>query len=253
MRLYVLDGGRIEVLNWQAFQPDAGPGVRRWLSNSCYLVVHPAGTLLWDTGLPGDLADRPDGLPVGDIAIFHVRASLAAQLVSIGHPPDSIGMLALSHLHRDHVGNVSLFRSATLLVQEDEYAAGFGSAPERYGYVPASYEPLRDMQVTLLHADHDVFGDGSVVIKRLAGHTPGSQSLLVRLPETGTILISGDLVHSLDNWRREAVPGLNYAHDESVRSMREAAHLLKATRATLWVQHDLEQQSTLRHPPHWYS
>lgn len=251
-KLYVLDGGRIDILDWALFQPDAGPGVRRWLSDSCYLVVHPAGTLVWDTGLPDRLAGDPEGFTVPDVAVFHVESTLEAQLVAAGHPAAEIDFLALSHFHPDHVGNVGLFSGATLLVQDDDHAAAFGGAPGDHGFDPATYAVLAERPTTLLHGDHDVFGDGTVVIKRLPGHTPGSQSLLVRLPSTGPVLISGDLVHSVDNWRRRVVPSLNSDADETVRSLAAAERLLAEEGAALWVQHDLDQQSALRHLPDYY-
>ncbi|MES9541478.1 MBL fold metallo-hydrolase [Actinomadura sp. NPDC000600] len=253
MKLYVLDGGRIEILDWAVFQPDAGPGVRRWLSDTCYLIVHPRGTLVWDTGLPGELADVPEGRTIPDIAVFHVREPLERQLAAIGHPADRIDYLALSHFHPDHVGNAGLFTNATLLVQHDEHAAAFGDAPGDFGFDRDTYESLRSRATTLLHGDHDVFGDGSVLVKRLPGHTPGGQSLLVRLPDTGPVLISGDLVHSLDNWTGRVVPRHNCDPGETRRSFDLAADLLAEEGAALWVQHDLDQQAALRHAPDYYT
>lgn len=253
MKLYVLDGGRIDILDWAAYQPDAGPGVRRWLADSCYLVVHPQGTLVWDTGLPSALAAMPEGFAIPDVAVFHVEVPLADQLAAAGHPAGEVDFLALSHFHPDHVGNVELFPDATLLVQDDDHAAAFGDAPGDCYFDPATYESLRNNKTMLLHGDHDVFGDGSVVVKRLPGHTPGSQALLVRLPGTGVVLLSGDLAHSLDNWNRRVVPGLNHDPAATRRSFDAAARLLAEEHAALWVQHDLEQQSALRHAPDHYS
>ncbi|MEU0987458.1 N-acyl homoserine lactonase family protein [Streptomyces sp. NPDC005953] len=253
MRLHVLDGGTIEILDWALFQPDAGQGVRRTLADSCYLVVHPRGTLVWDAGLPDALAEEPEGHRVGDIAVFHVKGSLERQLAEAGCPADTIDFLALSHFHPDHVGNASLFSRATLLVQRDEYAAAFGASPGDHGFDPGTYASLRERAVIPLDGDHDVFGDGSVVILRLPGHTVGSQSLLVRLPDTGPVLISGDLAHSLENWTRRVVPGFNASVDESRRSMDRAAEVLAEEDAVLWVQHDHAQQSTLRRSPHHYT
>ncbi|GAA0378766.1 AttM/AiiB [Acrocarpospora corrugata] len=245
MQLHVLDGGQIDILNWDVFQPGVGPGVRRRLADSCYLIVHPRGTLIWDTGLGDRLAGVPAGLTIPDIAVFHVENPLADQLTALGHPPNTIDYLALSHFHPDHVGNVGLFEAATLLVQDDEYAAAFGPAPGDHGFDPDTYPTLRAGDATLLRGDHDVFGDGAVVIKRLPGHTPGGQSLLVRLPHTGAVLISGDLTHSLDNWTGRVVPAHNSDPAETLRSLAAAERLLAEENAVLWVQHDLDQQSKL--------
>lgn len=253
MKLYLLDGGTIDILDWDRFQPGVGAGVRRKLADSCYLIVHPQGTLVWDTGLPDTLAGRPEGRTIPDIAVFHVDGSLEAQLTEAGHPAETIDFLALSHFHPDHVGNVDLFTMATLLVQHDDHAAAFGPSPGDHGFDPDTYRSLRERPVVPLAGDHDVFGDGTVVIKRLPGHTPGSQSLLVRLPETGPVLISGDLVHSTENWARRVVPSFNSDHDETVLSLDRAERLLAEENAALWVQHDFDQQSALRHAPHYYT
>jgi glyoxylase-like metal-dependent hydrolase (beta-lactamase superfamily II) len=253
IQLYVLDGGRIEILDWQPYQPGAGPGVRRWLADPCYLVVHPEGTLVWDAGLSDSLAESPEGFTIPGMAVFHVDVTVQAQLAAVGHPAADIDFLALSHFHPDHVGNVGLFTGATLLVQDDDHAAAFGSAPGDHFFDPETYGMLADRKTTLLHGDHDVFGDGTVVIKRLPGHTPGSQGLLVKLPETGAVLLSGDLAHSVDNWTRRVVPTLNGDAEATLRSFERAAQVLAEEDAVLWVQHDAEQDSTLRHAPEFYA
>ncbi|SHK10139.1 Glyoxylase, beta-lactamase superfamily II [Pseudonocardia thermophila] len=252
MRLYVLDGGRIEILDWRLFQPDAPPGTRRSLAVSCYLVEHPDGTLLWDTGLGDDLVGT-DGRTIPDVAVFRVERRLQDQLAEIGHPPETVGHLALSHFHPDHVGNVALFGKARLWVQREDHAAAFGDTADDHGFEPDAYAVLRQQETTLLDGDHDLFGDGSVVLVRVPGHTPGSQALLVRLPATGSVLITGDLAHSLDNWHDRAVPLLNWDAAETQRSFDRAAALLAAEDAQLWVPHDLDQQAALRHAPHPYT
>jgi len=253
IQLHVLDGGRIEILDWQLFQPDAGPGVRRWLADPCYLVVHPKGTLVWDTGLSDALAEVPEGLTIPGVAVFHVDTTVQAQLAAAGHPAESVDFLALSHFHPDHVGNVGLFTGATLLVQDDDHSAAFGATPGEHSFDPSTYAVLADRKTTVLHGDHDVFGDGTVVITRLPGHTPGSQGLLVRLPETGAVLLSGDLAHSLDNWNRRVVPGLNSDAEATVRSFDRAAQVLAEQDAVLWIQHDAEQFATLHRSPEFYA
>lgn len=203
--------------------------------------------------MPDAFAGHKGGVQVEDSAVFHVDNSVAGQLTEVDYPADRVDCLALSHFHPDHVGNVGLFRSARLLVQRDEYEAAFGSDPGRFGYVPDSYAALRDNPVELLQGDHDVFGDGSVVIKRLPGHTPGSQSLLVRLPKTGSILISGDVTHSTDNWQNGTVPALNVDAAESERSLRIAARPLETENVELWIQHDHERNGLRKTVTEYYT
>jgi len=253
LHLYVLDGGSIEILDWSIYDPAAPSGSTQLLADPVYLVAHERGTLVWDAGLSDALAARETPLVVDDHAVFRVTNSIARQLDEIGHPAGTIDFLALSHFHPDHVGNAALFMSATLLVQRDEHYAAFGPDPRAHHYDPDAYTCLAANPSRLLDGDHDVFGDGSVVIKRLSGHTVGNQSLLVRLEAEGPVLISGDLSHSVANWEAKAIPPvLNYDVAESARSLARAEELIAQEGAALWVQHDHDQYQSLRHAPEYY-
>jgi glyoxylase-like metal-dependent hydrolase (beta-lactamase superfamily II) len=246
--LYVLDAGQIEILDWSQYDPAAAKNTRHVLSDPAFLVVHPSGTLLWDTGLDDSLAARREPLIFNDHAVFTVSNSLAGQLEQVGHPAASIDYLALSHFHPDHVGNVGLFPGATLLVQRDEYDTAFGPQAHKH-YDPPGYAALQHNRVIALDGDHDVFGDGTVVIYRTAGHTVGGQSLLVDLKHHGPVLISGDLAHSLENWRARAIPPINHDIGESARSLARMHALVAQRDAQVWVQHDARQLSGLRKAP----
>ena len=145
-------------------------------------------------------------------------------------------------------GMLSIYMDPTIF-QKD---AAFGAEPSKYGFDPAGYPTLRSNLVKLLEGDHDVFGDGSVVVKRALGHTPGHQALYVKLPKTGNILLSGDLVHFTDNWVHKRVPGFNFDKEQSVKTMQEVDQFLKANNATLWIQHDLEQNAGIKHAPAFF-
>ncbi|HEY1044593.1 MAG TPA: N-acyl homoserine lactonase family protein [Telluria sp.] len=252
LRLYVLDCGTIDVSDISVFSPGVDAGKHKRLTDSCYLVAHPKGTLIWDTGLPDSLAALKDGKKHG--RTFHLRKeqTLAAQLRTIGYAPADITWLGISHMHFDHIGNAGLFPKSTLLMQKEEYESAFGTDAAKFGNDPDNYPTLKSNPVRQLTGDHDVFGDGSVVIKRLTGHTPGHQALFVRLPKTGNVLLSGDLAHFTQNWEKRRVPGFNFDKDRSVQAMDEAAQFMKANRATLWIQHDLEQNATIKHAPAFY-
>jgi N-acyl homoserine lactone hydrolase len=253
VKLYVIDGGTIDILDWSLFDPAAAPGTGRRLAAPAFLVEHAAGALLWDAGLGDALLACPQGREIEGIARFTVTVGLADQLAGIGYPPDQIRYLALSHFHPDHVGNANMFASAELLVQDDEYAAAFGADAASFGYDPGSYAALRDARATRLHGDHDVFGDGAVLIKRYAGHTPGSQSLLLRLPQTGPVFISGDLAHSRHNWDHDVVPGLNFSKEATLASLRAARADLADSGAQLWIQHEHEHWAGARRAPVCYA
>lgn len=251
-RLYVFDCGTIDVGDISLFQPGVGKGEPKRLGNSCYLVAHPKGTLLWDAGLPDELAQTPEGKTMFNMFTARVERPLAAQLAEIDVKPDRINYLGVSHMHFDHIGNSALVPNATLLIQQPEYDAAFGPEPGKYGFDPTGYAHLKTRRVKKLDGDYDVFGDESVVIKRAMGHTPGHQALFVRLPKTGNILLSGDLVHFTENWTHKRVPGFNFDKEQTARTMDEVERFLKANNAVLWIQHDLEQNAGIRHAPTYY-
>lgn len=251
-RLYVFECGTIDVGDISLFQPGIGKGEHKRLTVSCYLVAHPKGTLLWDTGLPDEFIKVPEGKTMFNVLTARVTRGFAAQLAEINVKPERINYLGISHMHFDHVGNSALAPKATLLIQEEEYDAAFGPEPGKYGFDPTGYANLKTNPVKKLKGDYDVFGDGSVVIKRALGHTPGHQALFVRLPQTGNILLSGDLVHFTDNWTHKRAPSFNFDPAQSVKTMEEAEQFLKANNATLWIQHDLEQNAGIKHAPAYY-
>jgi glyoxylase-like metal-dependent hydrolase (beta-lactamase superfamily II) len=106
--------------------------------------------------------------------------------------------------------------------------------------------------VTKLEGDKDVFGDGSIVIISTPGHTPGHQSLLVKLPTTGAVLLSGDAVHFKSNWEHRGVPSMNVDKDKTTASMQRMADIMAKEKAQLWINHDKAQRDTLKMAPDFY-
>ena len=130
-----------------------------------------------------------------------------------------------------------------LLVQKAEY--------EWPGTAGASrFKP--EHPVTKLDGEKDVFGDGSVTIIPTPGHTPGHQSLLVKLPKTGALLLSGDAVHFKSNWDNRGVPAINFNEEQSRASMQRMADIMAKERAVLWINHDKAQRDTLKMAPEYY-
>src|SRR5438552_16710680 len=173
--------------------------------------------------------------------VMNRKQTLAAQLAAIGVAPGDVKYLAFSHTHSDHVGNANLFTAATLYIQQAEYDAAFGPEPAKFGFVPANYDKLHASPMVKLTGDHDIFGDGSVTIVSTPGHTPGHQSLLVRLPQTGFVLLSGDAVHFQDNWTHRRVPSMNVNREQTLASLQRIAALLEERKAQLWINHDKAQ------------
>jgi N-acyl homoserine lactone hydrolase len=219
-------------------------------TNNCYLIRHRTAWMLWDSGNADRIAAMPGGLvnPRGTL-VAYMRKPLAESLKEIGVAPEAIEHFAMSHSHGDHSGNAGLFARSTIYMQAAEYDAAYGPEPQKLGIPPANFESLRGARIVKLAGDHDVFGDGSVVIKSTPGHTPGHQALLVRLPKTGPVLLSGDFVHLKSNWEAKRVPSLNFSVEQSVRSMNEMDELIRASGAELWINHDSEQGRAIPKAP----
>jgi len=252
-RLYAIDCGENRVTDLSLWTTPADKDKPYVFANNCYLIKHAKGWMLWDSGYPDNLASVPQGVlnPSRTITAF-LKKPLSQSLREIGVAPADISYFAMSHSHPDHTGNANLFAGATIYMQQAEYDAAFGPNPQRFGYNPASYERLRNAHIVKLNGEYDVFGDGSVVIKPTPGHTPGHQSLFVRLPKSGPVLLSGDLVHLRSNWDAKRVPSINFDRESSLRSMQEMDALLKQTGARLWINHDFEQAQTIKKAPLYY-
>src|SRR5712692_8809492 len=244
-RLYVLDCGQNTGKDQSRWSPGVNEGKPIEFSDNCYLIRHAKGLLLWDTGIADAVAAMPNGKVVGNGAITQRRAkTLAAQLAEIGVKPADVTYLAVSHTHGDHVGNVALFPSSTILIQGAEYDWAM-TQPAKPVFAPTQ-------TIEKLTGDRDVFGDGSVMILSTPGHTPGHQSLLVLLPKTGAIVLSGDAVHFRDNWEQRRVPAMNVNREQTLASMQRIASILEARKAQLWINHDKTQSAQLRYAPVYY-
>lgn len=249
-RMYVINCGENHTNDVSRWTPGVNVGKPHVFSNHCYLIKHAQGLMLWDSGNPDRLAAMPKGLtnPAGTITAF-MKKPLAESLKEIGVAPADIKHFAMSHGHGDHSGNANLFTSSTLYIQRAEYAAVFGSEPQKFGFIPANFEKIRANPAMILNGDYDVFGDGSVVIKPAPGHTPGHQVLLVRLPKTGPVLLSGDMVHLQYSWNYRVVPSFNFDVQQSMQTIDSMKAFAAQSGAQLWVNHDLEQHAKIPKAP----
>lgn len=244
LRLYVFDVGEILIKDVTIF--NSGETGAKLLTNSAYLIRHPKGDLIWDTGFPDSLVAIVDGLD-SEMATIKMSTSLEGQLSAIGLAPADVEYLALSHLHPDHVGNSNLFSNAELLLQQEEYDSLFQEEN-----INPDVADLASNSFTRLQGDHDVFGDGSVLIKRAPGHTNGHQVLFVNLPETGPIVLSGDLFITVQQRASKGVPIFNVDAEQTLATMNDIENFILEKRATLWIQHDLEQNKSIRRSPEFF-
>ncbi len=252
LKLYVLDCGKIIARDVSVlFSPGVDKGLEVEMADSCYLIQHPSkGAFFWDAGLSDALKAMPDGMENYGLN-FSVSNTLKAQLKSIGINPSEITYLAFSHLHPDHTGNASYFTQPTWLVQKVDYDIAFTDTAVKYGYNPKDYSHLKTAPVIKLNGDYDVFGDGSVVIVFTPGHSMGHQALFVDLPETGPIILSGDLYHFKKNRDNYVIPAHN-VKKATIQSFAKIDNILQKTHAELWIQHDKQQFDSLKLAPLFY-
>ena len=204
------------------------------IDNGCYLVRNGDRYLLWDIGLPRDVLGNttPD-----DGWTSSIRVTIADQLDEIGLEPSDIDFVGISHFHGDHIGQAGEFSEATLLIgkADADWLRGRppGNARRR---LAAWFEGNAVMEEVA--GDHDVFGDGTVTILATPGHTPGHGSLLVRLPETGPVLISGDLFHFVSEIGMRNVSRWNTNRTETLASIERFTAIIENIDPVVIVQHD---------------
>jgi N-acyl homoserine lactone hydrolase len=244
-KLYIINCGEGVAGDISRWSPGVNVGKSMDFVDNCYLIHHTQGWLLWDTGITDAIAAKPDGEAPADPRMTHWRRpkTLASQLEMLGVKPADIKYVAVSHTHPDHIGNVEMFPQTMLLVQKAEYEWPSPLGVGRF---------KQEHPVTKLEGDYDVFGDGSVTLLATPGHTPGHQSLLLKLPNTGAIVLSGDAVHFKSNWDNRRVPSGNTDKDKTLASMQRIADILAKENAQLWINHDKAQRDTLKMAPAYY-
>lgn len=250
VRLYVFDNGVIQGIDPARFEFKKEDLATTEMVCASYLIVHPKGTLMWDSGAIPD-AKLNDSTPVTQ-GLFTATKTLKSQLAAVGYAPKDITYFGLSHYHGDHTANANDFAGATWIVQQPERDAMFAEKTPAIANLP-QYAALKNSKTQNLHGeDYDVFGDGTVVIKAAYGHTPGHQVLYLKLAKTGPVLLAGDLYHYQEERTTGKVPTFEYNKEQSLASRAVIEALLKKTGAQLWVEHDLANFNKLKKAPAYY-
>lgn len=250
VRLYVFDCGLIGAEDISMFNLSNEETPVRELFVPCYLIEHPQGRMVWDAGLPLAMAGVGRVEEEGGVYMTY-ESSFIDQLAAMDIEPADIDLVSFSHMHYDHVGAANAFTESTLLIQDAEYDAAFNTVTNPI-FQPDLYMDLKDSKTRILSGDHDVFGDGSVVMISAPGHTPGHQALLLRLANTGPLVLSGDLYHFQMSRKLRRAPVFNTDADETFRSMDKVEALIDAEGATLWIEHEKALADTLKLAPAYY-
>ncbi|MFZ3226619.1 MAG: N-acyl homoserine lactonase family protein [Xanthobacteraceae bacterium] len=257
-RLYRLDGGHSLANDESVWTPGENVGRSIQFSSTCWLIQRGNQWLLWDTGVPESALNDPKGwstLP--KLIVYHLDKTLTEQLATIGLRPNDVTYVALSHTQGDHIGNVRLFPNSTVLMQRAEYE--WISTPDgpndNVNQLKALARKLMGTpkHLKLLDGDTDVFGDGGVTLVSTPGHTPGSESLMLHLKNSGFIILSGDVVHLEENFEKDTVPSLNTDEAASIASMERVKRMIATYKAKLFINHDKAETDALKLIPAFYN
>lgn len=212
-----------------------------------WLVEHPRGTVLFDAGMHPDVATDPErrlgALATMFEAEYAAHETCAARLAQRGFAADRVDWLVNSHLHFDHAGGNALVPNARLVVQRAEWAAG--ADPElaaRNAFDPRDFDLGHDL--LLVDGEHDLFGDGRVVCIPSPGHTPGHQSLRVRLDDGGEYVLTADACYLRRTLDELHLPGVVYDRGQMLASLHRF-RVLERAGAVLLFGHDPEQWAGL--------
>lgn len=197
------------------------------LTYSCYLIRHNDDYMIWDTGFAkGPAPTAP-------------KQSLVEMLEQLKLTPANVKFVGISHYHGDHVGQAASFPQATLLIGKGDWDV-INDPKLSAATNPAAFAPWVSggSKAEPLAGDKDVFGDGSVIVLNMPGHTAGHHSLLVKLKEMGNVLITGDVSHFRENYDSNGIPTFNTDRAASLASIDRFKQIAKNLKATVIIQHD---------------
>jgi N-acyl homoserine lactone hydrolase len=258
LRLYVFDCGTLTpnregVERYHVTMQEVGE-IR--MPVPCFLIVHPRGTLMWDVGVIPDSIVEAQGnnarANVNPTVAAVVTRTLKSQLAQVGYTPEEITYVAVSHAHIDHTANLNAFARSTWLTRAAERDFMWTENNPRVN--PAFYSSLKNGKVVVVDKDeHDVFGDGTVIMKAAPGHTPAHQVLVLRLARTGPIMLSGDLYHYPEERTfKRRPPDNEFNVENSATSRRVIEEYLGKTKMPIWIQHDYDFVAKLKKSPDYY-
>jgi glyoxylase-like metal-dependent hydrolase (beta-lactamase superfamily II) len=228
----------------------AGENGRLTVPVPAYLIEHPKGRVIFDSGLHVDTQTDADRR-LGRLAPFHTVGfrpgeEIAARLQLLDVGPDQVDFIINSHLHFDHSGGNEQLPNATLLIQRREWeAAHDADLIERVYYDPHDYDHGHRLQ--MIDGEHDVFGDGSVVCIPTHGHTPGHQSLRVRLGGA-EVVMTGDACYLRRTLENLHLPTTMYDREQMLESLRRLRAMRDAG-AMVITGHDPEMWQTIPQAP----
>lgn len=257
MRLYFFDTGAL-TCDKSTVTLGSGAGTKIDIPVPFFLIQHPKGNLLYDTGLAKELLEDPDkhwGIVAKGYKVLMTKEQYCtAQLAQIGITPDDINYVVMSHLHMDHTGGLREFPKAKILVQRREMEWAYTADwYQKAAYIRADFDRRLKYEFIegLEQNPYDVFGDGSVTVWLTPGHTPGHQTLLVKLPDSGSFMLTGDACYTSEILNKKVLPGVCWNAQEAVKSVKMIQHM-RDNGVTIVCGHDPEEWQQWKKAPAYY-
>jgi N-acyl homoserine lactone hydrolase len=267
MKLYIFSSGWLNI-DKSALQAGAAPG-KIQIPVAFFLIHHPKGNVLFDSGNNDRVITDPTYWgPLASLLTTpesrNPDVAIDKQLEKAGYKTSDINYVVLGHMHLDHAGNVGKFSNATIVYQRDEIVNAFWPKPGYAApYITTDIAMLRapvgsnmpgKQNVIELNGDLDLFGDGSIMIHRNVGHTPGSQMMLVRLPKTGPVVLTSDTCYLPENLDKDLLPSVGLAYDPAgiLQGYQWIKHLRDVEGADVLMAHDMEGFKKHKHSPEYY-
>ncbi|QFZ85128.1 MBL fold metallo-hydrolase [Variovorax paradoxus] len=257
-RVYVLNSA--EFVGYpRSFLQFGAQGVGGWTPAAFFLIRHPRGNVLVDTGVSDREIDEPGSVwGAGLRQYFGLKKtpdlSIESQLAKARLKPEDIHYVVLTHLHLDHAGNLSKFPTATFIIQNEELKAAWWPDKGFEGaYLHEDIKDTRKFKILRLEGNLDLFGDRSIEVIRAPGHTPGTQLVVARLPRSGMVVFTGDAVYDRDNLEKNALPTPSGAWQAT--GMLNTYALVRQWRdsgAQVLFSHDGDDFKTYKQAPAYY-
>lgn len=253
MRLFAMTCGRLRCRK-AVFLPESEKDLYVDIPVPVFLITHPEGNVLFDTGPHPDVftdaASRWGGLAKAFAPVGDEKDGILQQLEKSGFAPDTIKYVVNSHLHFDHAGGNQFFPDSLFFVSRKEFVCAQNPENEGKGYFEADWD--HPLNYRTIDGEHDIFNDGTLKVIPMPGHTPGHQILRVTLQQQGVVILSGDSVPFRKNYEAFVVPRNTIDTHQALQSIRDLHKLVEEENAFLIHGHDPDQLNTLRRAPEYY-
>lgn len=239
MKVHILHTGKVYIDRALAYREKTlhplpftgwfrGKDKKIWVPVSSYLIEHPKGLVLVDTGWHEEIRLNQKK-HLGRLAYSMFRGdlpegdSIAEKLHSLGIKSEDLDFVILTHLHSDHVSGLKHVQDAKrILTSEIEWKA----AHRRMGYIKSMWQGVAietfhftDIPHGPTHQGCDLFGDGSLYLVHTPGHSDGMVAVLVKM-QKGWLVLASDVGYSERSWEEMILPGITTDKQAACRSLK---------------------------------